>query len=155
MARITRWKRNRTSVRGQTAIDRRNRRAFSLIEITLVVAIIGVLMAVAAVSVMGQAERAKKRATQASMSTIVTALKSYHLDNSKYPETISMLITAKPPYMDKTPKDGWTNEFYYKVPGNGGRAYDLISGGPDGDVSTREDNIDVWTMDEPATPTGG
>jgi general secretion pathway protein G len=131
---------------------RRTRRAFSLLEITLVVAIIGVLMAVAAVSVMGGAERAKSRATKASMATITTALKSYHLDNSKYPETISMLVTAKPPFLEKTPLDGWTNEFWYKVPGTNGRPYDLISAGPDAELRT-EDDINVWTMDDKA-PTG-
>jgi general secretion pathway protein G len=131
---------------------RRTRRAVSLLEITLVVAIIGVLMAVAAVSVMGGAERAKSRATKASMATITTALKSYHLDNSKYPETISMLVTAKPPFLEKTPLDGWTNEFWYKVPGTNGRPYDLISAGPDAELRT-EDDINVWTMDDKA-PTG-
>lgn len=131
-------------------VGRRARRAFSLLEITLVVAIIGVLMAVAAVSVMGGAERAKSRATKASMATITTALKSYHLDNSKYPETISMLVTAKPPFLEKTPQDGWANEFWYKVPGANGRPYELISAGPDGELRT-EDDINVWTMDDKAT----
>ena len=138
---------------GTVARHPRTRRAFSLLEITLVVAIIGVLMAVAAGSVMGGAERAKSRATKASMATITTALKSYHLDNSKYPETISMLVTAKPPFLEKTPQDGWANEFWYKGPGTNGRPYDLISAGPDGELRT-EDDINVWTMDE-KQPSGG
>lgn len=137
------------------AVRARSRRAFSLLEITLVVAIIGVLMAVAAVSVMGQAERAKVKATKASMQTITTAIKSYHLENSKYPDTISMLVTAKPPYLEKTPQDGWTNEFYYRVPGAGGRPFDLISFGPDGKGGSNEDDINVWTMDDKAPSSEG
>ncbi|MCW5768154.1 MAG: type II secretion system protein GspG [Phycisphaeraceae bacterium] len=125
----------------------RARRAFSLLEITLVLAIIGVLMAVAAVNVIGGAERAKIRATKASMQTVVGQLKTYHLDNSKYPESLALLVTAKPAYLEKLPVDGWGNDFYFKVPGKNGRPYDLMSSGPDGEFSS-EDDIDVWLIDQ-------
>ncbi len=131
-----------------------SRRGFSLLEITLVLAIIGVLMAVAAVNVIGGAERAKKKATEATMRVVVGQLKTYHLDQSNYPESLALLVTAKPAYLEKLPLDGWGNDIYYKVPGRNGRPYDLISFGPDGQGNT-EDDLDVWTIDQPAPNAGG
>ncbi len=139
---------------GTTGMRMASRRGFSLLEITLVLAIIGVLMAVAAVNVIGGAERAKKKATEATMRVVVGQLKTYHLDQSNYPESLALLVTAKPAYLEKLPLDGWGNDIYYKVPGRNGRPYDLISFGPDGQGNT-EDDLDVWTIDQPAPKAGG
>lgn len=133
---------------------RNARRAFSLLEITLVLAIIGVLMAVAAVSVIGGAERAKIKATQTSMRTVNGQLKTYHLDNNQYPPSLAVLVTAKPPYLEKLPRDGWDRDFYYKVPGRNNRPYDMISAGGDGEFNT-EDDIDIWVIESPQPVTGG
>lgn len=138
----------------QTFRQARARRAFSLLEITLVLAIIGVLMAVAAVNVIGGAERAKIRATKASMQTVVTQLKTYHLDNNKYPESLLLLVTAQPAYLEKLPKDGWDRDFYFRTPGRNNRPYDLISLGQDGEANT-EDDLDYWAMEtQQQAPTG-
>lgn len=123
------------------------RGGFSLIELMLVLAIIGVLMAVAAVSVGGMGARAKIRATKASLATIQTALNSYNLEYSSYPPQLLMLTTVKPPFMDDSKKlrDGWDSEFYYSPQPRGERAYSLGSLGEDKQPGT-EDDIDVWTM---------
>lgn len=139
---------------GEMGTRRVSSRGFSLLEITLVLAIIGVLMAVAAVNVIDGAERAKKRATEATMRVVVGQLKTYHLDHSNYPASLALLVTAKPAYLEKLPLDGWGNDIYYKVPGRNGRPYDLISFGPDGQGNT-EDDIDVWAIDEATPKTGG
>lgn len=125
----------------------RSRGGFSLIELMLVLAIIGVLMAVAAVSVSGMGARAKIKATKASLQTIQTALNSYNLEYSSYPTTLSMLATVKPPFIDDTKKlkDGWEMDFYYSPQGRGERAYSLGSYGEDKQAGT-EDDLDIWTM---------
>lgn len=126
-------------------LRRRGRRAapgFSLIELTLVVVILGVLMAVVAVNVLGQGERAKKRATEVSMDTIQTQLDSYHLEYSAYPPTLQTLQQLKFLKETKPLQDGWSREFYYKVPG-AQTPYELISAGADGEFLTADD-IDIW-----------
>jgi type II secretion system protein G len=125
----------------------RSRGGFSLIELMLVLAIIGVLMAVAAVSVSGMGSRAKIKATKASLQTIQTALNSYNLEYSSYPTTLSMLTTVKPPFIDDTKKlkDGWDMDFYSSPQGRGERAYSLGSYGEDKQAGT-EDDLDIWTM---------
>src|ERR1051326_179051 len=77
--------------------DRARRGGFSLLELMLVLAIIGVLTAVAAVSVFGQGEKAKKKATRASMAVIKNALDQYHLEKSVWPTTLSALQAGNTP----------------------------------------------------------
>ena len=121
---------------------------FSLLELMLVLAIIGVLTAVVAVNVVGAGGRAKLRASMASMTTIKSALSSYNLDNSAYPTDLKTLQSGgTKAYLDPSLKlaDGWSRPFYYSVPGLNNQPFDLISFGEDGQAGT-EDDINIWTM---------
>jgi len=130
--------------------NRRHARAgFSLLELMLVLAIIGVLMAVAAYNVLGGGQRAKIRASQASLTVIKTALTDYNLDQSAFPPDLRTLVTSKR-LEDKSLVDGWNNTFNYDPRGkDADHPYYLFSNGPDGKAGT-EDDIDVWTMNGPA-----
>jgi general secretion pathway protein G len=122
---------------------RRARRAgFSLLELMLVLAIIGVLTAVAAWNIVGMGERAKIRATKASMSIIESAIKAYHLEQSTYPANFDVLVTGKFLEGDKV-KDGFGNKFYYQPTNAPEKPFDLVSAGPDGKMATADD-IDLW-----------
>lgn len=138
----------------QRALTSKNRRTlrrvpgFSLLELMLVLAIIGVLTAVVAVNVVGAGGRAKVRATMASLTTLKSALNAYNLDNSAYPPTLGVMQAGgSKAYLDASIKlaDGWGRPFYYAVPGLNGQPYDLISSGEDGQGGT-EDDVSVWTM---------
>lgn len=120
-----------------------SRTGFSLLELTLVIAIIGVLSAVAAFSFGGFAGRAKIAASKTSMNTIRTALMAYEGEYSSFPPDLGTLKRTK--YLDETNtlKDGWNEDFGYRVPGRNGRKYDLFSKGEDKQVGT-EDDISVW-----------
>jgi len=126
---------------------RASARGFSLLELMLVLAIIGILMAVAAVNVLGAGDRAKKRATQATLATIKTQINSYHLTYSSYPPDLRTLVVAK--YLeDGKLRDGWGADLFYD---SNGRTKDqpfyLGSAGPDKAVGN-EDDIDVWRMND-------
>lgn len=125
--------------------DRRAARGFSLLELTLVILIIGVLMGVATVAFAPALFRGKTAATKASMTTIRRALEEYKGINNVYPPSIGLLA---PNFLQSVPKDGWGNDFYYSVPGQGGQPYTLISAGDDGAYATADD-IDVWMLDAP------
>ncbi|HQO33767.1 MAG TPA: type II secretion system protein [bacterium] len=60
------------------------RNAFTLIELLIVVAIIGVLAAIAVPNFLNAQVRAKVAKTEAEMKTYVTACEMYRLDNGKY-----------------------------------------------------------------------
>lgn len=131
-------------------MPRRNTRVaggFSLIELTLVVVILGVLMSVVAVNVIGQGEKAKKRATEVAMDTISTQLQSYHLEYSAYPPQLTLLQQLSFLTDAKALKDGWKREFFYRVTTGAEHPYELTSLGGDGEPQTPDD-INVWTMNQ-------
>lgn len=120
-------------------------RGFSLLELTLVIVIIGVLMGIVAVNVLGQGERAKIRASEASLLVIKNALNTYNLDQSAFPPDLRTLVTAKL-LQDGKMKDGWNSDFYYDPKGRSKeQPFILGSPGPDKSPGT-EDDINVWTM---------
>lgn len=120
-------------------------RGFSLLELSLVIAIMGILMAVAAWNLMGGANDAKVQATKASMRTIQTALETYQVNNNAFPPSLNAIIPSK--LKSGSELDAWDNPFYYQPVGKPGarpeEGFTLISMGPDGQAGT-EDDIDIW-----------
>jgi len=125
------------------------RRGFSLLELMLVLAIMGILMAVVAYNVMGQGEKAKVSATKTTLRMVQNCLNQYNLENSCFPATLQQLIVAR--ILDNKPiQDGWKNDLMYNPNGaSKDQPYDLFSAGPDKVIGT-EDDISVWMMDGPA-----
>ncbi|GJQ29094.1 MAG: type II secretion system protein GspG [Phycisphaerae bacterium] len=121
------------------------RAGFSLLELTLVIAIMGILIAVTTIAIGARGDAAKAKASMASLRTISTSLKEYHLTHNAYPPDLRTLITAK--YIeDGGLRDGWNSDFVYDPRGTSpDRPFILASCGPD-KVLGNEDDIDVWTM---------
>lgn len=62
-----------------------NRKAFTLIELLIVVAIIAILAAIAVPNFLEAQTRSKVSRTVADMRSIATAIESYRVDNGRYP----------------------------------------------------------------------
>lgn len=62
-----------------------NRRAFTLIELLIVVAIIAILAAIAVPNFLEAQTRAKVSRVRADLRTVATALEAYHVDWNRYP----------------------------------------------------------------------
>ena len=136
----------------------RSRRAFTLIEIMLVVIIIGVLAAMVVPSLAGRGEQARLSAARADIDgNLATALDLYELDCGRYPTTDAGMqaLLARPavdgderwrgPYLKKKtlPLDPWGREYVYVAPGtHNADTYDLSSVGPDGVPSG--DDVTNW-----------
>ncbi len=130
-----------------------SQRAFTLVEMLLVVTIIGILAALVIPKIVGRSEQARLTAAQADINGgIKTALDAYEVDNGTYPRSLQDLVTqpgdAKNwhgPYLDKLPTDPWGNPYIYVYPGkHNPNSYDLSSAGPDGKPGT-DDDINNWT----------
>ncbi len=131
-------------------------RAFTLIEIMLVVIIIGALAAMVVPRLTGRSEQAKKNIAKADIDThLSTALKLYELDNGSFPTTSQGLdsLLHKPtsspvpenwngPYIEKPPIDPWGHPYIYESPGKHRPDYDLYSKGKD--QASDKDDISNW-----------
>ena len=94
---------------------RRHASAFTLLEMMLVVAIIGILMSVAVWNIVGQSKAARNRATFATMRTIQSALSAYKADKGTFPPTLQTLVTTK--MIEDRMKDAWKHDLIYVFPG--------------------------------------
>ncbi len=102
------------------------RKAFSLMELMVVIIILGLLAAFVLPSLTGKSEDAKKKITCVQMKSIAQALKMYKIDNSTYPSTEEGLPVN---YFEdkKLPKDSWGNNYIYTFDED---KFDIISFGP-------------------------
>ena len=116
---------------------------FTLIELMVVLAIIGVLAAMIVPNVLGRADDARVTAARTDVGNLMQALKLYKLDNQRYPTAEQGLqaLVARPstepvpanwkPYLDKLPQDPWGHAYQYLNPGLKGEV-DVMSFGADG-----------------------
>jgi general secretion pathway protein G len=123
----------------------KNRRGFTLLELTLVIALLGVLMAIVVTQVAGTGARQKKKLTRMGLDNVKSALESYNLEYSSYPPDLDTMIRIKPPMVEaKNMKDAWDNPYIYdarKVSDD--QPFTLGSAGPD-KVIGNEDDLTVW-----------
>jgi general secretion pathway protein G len=135
-----------------TAQNSRLRRAFTLVEILLVLTIIAILAALVIPKMVGRSEQARNTAAHADLSSIKTALDAFEVDNGFYPKGMQDLIVQPSnaknwhgPYLEKIPSDPWGNNYLYYYPGkHNSSSYDLSSTGPDGREGT-DDDIGNWS----------
>lgn len=120
---------------------------FTLLEMMLVVVIIGILASVAVYSMSGQTENARRETTKASLKMLKSALEQYNGQHAAYPATLDQLAAGDTRMIDRVPRDGWKNTFFY-YPGanNPQRPFDLFSAGKDRAPNTADD-LDVWTIE--------
>jgi general secretion pathway protein G len=142
------------------ALPRAIQRGFTLIEIMVVVVIMGILAALVVPKLMGRADDARITAAKQDISTLMSALKLYKLDNQRYPSTEQGLqaLISKPTsgpsangwktggYIDKLPKDPWGNQYQYLSPGIKGEV-DIFSYGADGQPGGAGNDADIGSWD--------
>lgn len=129
---------------GTHRTGRRRRAGFSLIELTLVILIMGILAGVAVIAVAPRVLAAKERVTKTNMRMIKNELESYYVTNNVYPATLEGLV---PGYLQRVPRDGWKRDFFYMAPGLDGRPFELRSYGEDGEPNTADD-LDIWVLEQ-------
>ena len=71
------------------------RSAFTLVELLIVVAIIGILSAIAVPNFMSAQTRAKVSSTMQDLRALGTALKTYHIDSNAFPPGLNTFMHAE------------------------------------------------------------
>jgi general secretion pathway protein G len=138
----------------QNQIKRTRNRGFTLVEMLLVVAIIGILAALVIPKIAGKSESARVTAAQTDIRAgIKSALDQFEIDNGYYPKSLNDLLQQPNgvknwhgPYFDppQLPVDPWGNPYVYVCPGrHNPNGYDLSSAGLDQKPGT-DDDIVNW-----------
>lgn len=131
-------------------------RGFSLIEVLVAVAIIGIMAALIVPRLMSRPDEARVVSAKQGIASVVSALKLYRLDNFRYPTQEQGLkalverptldpIPANWPvggYLDRAPKDPWGNDYVYRNPGQRSEV-EVISLGADGRPGGTGVNADI------------
>ena len=121
---------------------------FTLIEILVVMAIIGMLAMMVAPNIFNQQAGARRDAALAQISALEAALDTYRLDVGQYPDSLEGLVENDSgraawngPYLRReVPLDPWDNDYFYD---SDGCSFMLVSYGADGERGGEGDEADI------------
>jgi general secretion pathway protein G len=127
---------------------------FTLLELLVVMAIIGLLASYVAPRFFDQIGKSEIKTTRAQLDALDKALGTYRLDTGHYPSTeqgLRALVEGPAdeprwggPYLTKLlPADPWGNAYLYRQPGEQGHDYELSSYGKDGQRGGTGPNADI------------
>jgi len=138
-------------------VHRYARAGFSLMEIMIAVMILGLVAGLVGPKVFQMLDNAKKTTARTEMKSFKDAIMMYKTHTGVLPQKL-MDLGKRPkderaskkwqgPYVEieEAPEDPWSNKYSYKVnPEGSKKPYELLSYGPNGKGSPKEEWISVW-----------
>lgn len=143
---VVKAKRDRADARSGEA-------GFSLVELLVVLAIIGMIATMVTPQVLGYLGRAKGETARIQVKNIAQAVELYYLDLGTYPTSqqgLQALVQPtgpawRGPYVrdSRGLNDPWGQPYLYRAPGAGGKPYEVYSLGSDTKPGGSVDAADV------------
>lgn len=128
-------------------VSAKKRAAFSLVELIVVMVILGMLAGLVAVRTRGYLVNSRKNAVKTEIKTILNALETFRIDQSRYPTEDEGIEILKQPtetwpegFLSKVPRDPWKNPYLYFVSDEG---VEVISLGADGREGGEGEDADI------------
>ncbi|NNJ25719.1 Type II secretion system protein G [Planctomycetes bacterium LzC2] len=138
------------------------RGGFTLVEVLLVLAILGVIAALVVPNLLGSQQKANINATRVKITSYQSAIEQYAIDHNGRPpagsadEVNQLLMNPEPidgrnvdPYLRESPKDGWGEPLFYQFPAKNQTIStdpDIWSAGPNGqNEDGGGDDINNWS----------
>lgn len=117
---------------------------FTLIELLLVIAILGILATIVVPNIAGKPEEAKITAARSSITGIISAISTYEISASKFPDSLDDLTIeteTRAALLSKSKLiDPWGNEYKYTKKTR--FTFEVRSAGPDGQMNSEDDIYD-------------
>lgn len=134
-----------------------NHRGMTLVEIMIVLAIIGSIMALLLPKIAGAGDKAKVKEAKIQIGQLINSISMYQTDCGKYPQSLQGLLAAEAscsnwgpePYYkiskgQETIKDPWGNDYVYSIEGGD---FEIKSLGKDGAEGGTGYNADLSSKD--------
>lgn len=133
---------------------------FTLMEMLVVLAIIGLIVGLVGPRILGTFDREAPKIALTQTKLLRGAIENFRLDVGRYPtvqEGLTALVTKpvdasiairwRGPYTDgDLPVDPWKNPYQYAVPGANGQPFAVYSFGSDGKRGGEGDNADIGIL---------
>jgi general secretion pathway protein G len=133
----------KTQRQSKTALQR----GFTLVEIMIVIAIIGLISSIVAVNVLRSQGKAKTKKAETDCKVIKGAITMFNAEESRFPESLDELVPEFIESMDML-KDPWNREYLYEFGGGSGDLpFRLGSYGADGAPGGEKENEDVFPFE--------
>ena len=110
----------------------KRQKGFTLIELLIVVAIIGIIAAIAIPNLLNAINRGRQKRTMSDIRSIATAIEAYSVDFNFYPKVTATVVTGvetyvMPTFIKRLPtNDGWNQALQLVMDGTG-QSYTIFS----------------------------
>ena len=115
------------------------RRGFTLVELLVVVAILGILGTIAIQNVTGHIAKTRITAAEAGVRALQEACTTYYIQRKKLPTSLEQLVEGDDPILeggDGALYDPWDNKYEMETKG---KKIVIKSAGEDGEMGTEDD----------------
>lgn len=141
--------------KGNRRQGRRTGRAFTIIEVLVIITIMGIIAAVVVPRLFSRIGQSRQAKAQSDASSIATTVQTFLIDMGKLPDTgdlrflreepSGMTGTWQGPYLsnDEALTDPWGNLYIIRAPGEKNTDFDIVSYGADGQPGGEGEDADI------------